>query len=282
MSVRVVTDSSSDMPRDVAEQYGISVIPQKIIFGTEELRGGVDITGDEFYRRVSSSPTLPTTSQASPGEFRELYESIAADADGIVSVHVSGALSGTVNSARSGGDQAEIECPVEVVDSMQAGMGTGLVAIAAARAANDGGDLGEVVSAAEDAASRCETYVLLDTLEYLQKGGRIGKARAMLATLLSIKPMIILREGIVDELGKERSHRKGMARLRRVTEDFAPLDELCVNYTTTPDEARAFADQLSSLLPEDKQPLLAQIGPAVGTYTGPSAIGISLLRSTAG
>ena len=282
MSVRVVTDSSSDMPRDVAEQYGISVIPQKIIFGTEELRGGVDITGDEFYRRVSSSPTLPTTSQASPGEFRELYESIAADADGIVSVHVSGALSGTVNSARSGGDQAEIECPVEVVDSMQAGMGTGLVAIAAARTANDGGDLGEVVRAAEDAASRCETYVLLDTLEYLQKGGRIGKARAMLATLLSIKPMIILREGIVDELGKERSHRKGMARLRRVTEDFAPLDELCVNYTTTPDEARAFADQLSSLLPEDKQPLLAQIGPAVGTYTGPSAIGISLLRSAAG
>lgn len=279
MSVRVVTDSSSDMPRDVAEQYGISVIPQKIIFGTEELRGGVDITGDEFYRRVSSSPTLPTTSQASPGEFRELYESIAADADGIVSVHVSGALSGTVNSARSGGDQAEIECPVEVVDSMQAGMGTGLVAIAAARAANDGGDLREVVSAAEDAASRCETYVLLDTLEYLRKGGRIGKARAMLATLLSIKPMIILREGIVDELGKERSHRKGMARLRRVTEDFAPLDELCVNYTTTPDEARAFADQLSSLLPENKEPLIAQIGPAVGTYTGPSAIGISLLRA---
>ncbi len=280
MTVRVVTDSSSDMPRDVAAQYGISVIPQKIIFGTEELRGGVDITGDEFYRRVSTSPTLPTTSQASPGEFKELYESIAGDADGIVSVHVSGALSGTVNSARSGGDQAEIDCPVEIVDSMQAGMGTGLVAIAAARAANDGGDLQAVVRAAEDAASRCETYVLLDTLEYLVKGGRVGKARAMVATLLKIKPMIILREGIVDELGKERSHRKGMARLRRVTEDFAPLDELCVNYTTTPDEARAFAGQLQSLLPEGKDPLIAQIGPAVGTYTGPSAIGISLLRAS--
>ena len=103
MTVKVVTDSSSDMPRDVAAQYGISVIPQKIIFGTEELRGGVDITADEFYRRVSTSSTLPTTSQASAGEFKELYESIAGDADGIVSVHVSGALSGTVNSARSGG-----------------------------------------------------------------------------------------------------------------------------------------------------------------------------------
>ena len=282
MSVKVVTDSTSDMPRAIAEQYGIRVIPQKVIFGTEELRDGVDITGDEFYRRVAGIPTLPTTSQASAGEFKELYESIGAGADGIVSVHVSAAVSGTVNSARSGGDQADISCRVEVVDSMQAGMGTGLVAIAAARVAREGGDLQQVVSAAEDAVSRCETYVLLDTLEYLQKGGRIGKARAMLATLLSIKPLIILRDGVVDELGKERSHRKGMARLRRVTEGFAPLEELCVNYTTTPDEARAFGGELQSLLPEGKQPLLAQIGPAVGTYTGPSAIGISLLRSSAG
>lgn len=282
MSVRVVTDSSADMPREVAEQYGISVIPQKIIFGTEELRGGVDITADEFYRRVANSPTLPTTSQASPGEFKELYESIANGADGIVSVHVSGGVSGTVNAARSGGNEAEIDCSVEVVDSMQAGMGTGLVAIAAAIAARNGGDLRQVVQAAEDAVGRCETYVLLDTLEYLQKGGRIGKARAMLATLLSIKPMIILRDGVVDELGKERSHRKGMARLQRVTAEFAPLAELCVNYTTTPDEARAFANQLKPLLPEGKEPLIAQIGPAVGTYTGPSAIGISLLRATSG
>ena len=282
MTVKVVTDSSSDMPRDVAEQYGISVIPQKVIFGTEELRGGVDITGDEFYQRVANSPTLPTTSQASPGEFRALYESIADGADGIVSVHVSGALSGTVNSARSGGDQAEIQCRVDVVDSMQAGMGTGLIAVAAAKVAQEGGDIQQVVGAAEDAIARCETFVLLDTLEYLQKGGRIGRARAMVATLLSIKPMIILKDGIVDELGKERSHRKGMARLQRVTEGFAPLDELCVTYTTTPDEARAFAGQLKPLLPDGKEPLIAQIGPAVGTYTGPSAIGVSLLRSAAG
>ncbi len=281
MTVKVVTDSTSDLPRELADRYGINVIPQKVIFGTEELRDGVDITGDEFYRRVSGSAVLPTTSQASPGEFRELYESIADGADGIVSVHVSSALSGTVDSARSGGEQADIGCGVEVIDSMQAGMGTGLVAVAAARAAMNGGDLQQVVSVAESAVDRSETYVLLDTLEYLQKGGRIGKARAMLATLLSIKPMIILREGIVDELGKERTHKKGVARLRRVTEDFAPLEELCVNYTTTPDEARAFAEQLQQLLPDGTEPLLAQIGPAVGTYTGPAALGVSLLRAEA-
>ena len=279
MTVKVVTDSTSDLPRELADRYGINVIPQKVIFGTEELRDGVDITGDEFYRRVSGSAVLPTTSQASPGEFRELYESIADGADGIVSVHVSAALSGTVDSARSGGEQADIGCSVEVIDSMQAGMGTGLVAVAAARAAMNGGDLQQVVSVAEGAVGRSETYVLLDTLEYLQKGGRIGKARAMLATLLSIKPMIILREGIVDELGKERTHKKGVARLRRVTEEFAPLEELCVNYTTTPDEARAFAEQLQQLLPDGTEPLLAQIGPAVGTYTGPAALGVSLLRA---
>ena len=279
MTVKVVTDSTSDLPRELADRYGINVIPQKVIFGTEELRDGVDITGDEFYRRVSGSAVLPTTSQASPGEFRELYESIADGADGIVSVHVSAALSGTVDSARSGGEQADTGCGVEVIDSMQAGMGTGLVAIAAAKAAMNGGDLRQVVSVAEGAVGRSETYVLLDTLEYLQKGGRIGKARAMLATLLSIKPMIILREGIVDELGKERTHKKGVARLRRVTEDFAPLEELCVNYTTTPDEARAFAEELQQLLPDGTEPLLAQIGPAVGTYTGPAALGVSLLRA---
>ncbi len=281
MSVKIVTDSTSDMPSDIADQFGISVIPQKVIFGTEELRDGIDITIDDFYRRLEASNTLPTTSQASPGEFKELYESIATGADAIVSVHVSAALSGTTNSARSGGQQANIECSVEVVDSRQAGMGAGLVAIAAARVAQSGGDLRQVVSAAEDAIERCETYVLLDTLEYLQKGGRIGKARAMLGTLLSIKPMIILRDGVVQELGKERTHRKGMVRLRRVTEEFAPLDELCVVHTTTPDEARAFAEQLRPLLPEGKEPLLAQIGSAVGTYTGPSALGVCLLRSAA-
>lgn len=282
MTVKIVTDSSADLPRDVAEQYGISVIPQKIIFGTEQLRGGVDITADEFYRRVSGSPTMPTTSQASPGEFKDLYESIADGADGIVSVHVSSEVSGTVNSAQSGANEANIACSVEVVDSRQASMGTGHVAIAAAKAARAGGDLQQVVAAANSAVSRCETYVLLDTLEYLQKGGRIGKARAMVATLLSVKPMIILRDGLVDELCRERSHRKGVARLRRVTDGFAPLDEMCVMYTTTPDEARVFSEQLQGLLPEGKRPLLAQIGPAVGTYTGPSALGVSLLRADAG
>ncbi len=279
MSVKVVTDSTSDIPRDVAEQYGISVIPQKIIFGTEELRGGVDITADEFYQRVSNSTTMPTTSQASAGEFKDLYESIAAGADGIVSVHVSSELSGTVNSARSGSAQANIGCSVEVVDSRQASMGTGLIAITAAKAARDGGDLQQVVSAAEDAVNRCETIALLDTLEYLQKGGRIGKARAMLATILSIKPMIILRNGIVDELGKERTHKKGVARLRRTIDEFSPLDELCIMYTTSSEEAQTFAGQMQSLLPDGKRPILAQIGPAVGVYVGPDALGVSLLRA---
>lgn len=278
MTIRVVTDSTSDLPRDVADEFGIAVIPQKVIFGDEELRENIDISGDEFYRRVSSSPNLPTTSQASAGEFKDLYESVADGANGIVSIHVSAALSGTVNSARSGADQADIGCSVEVVDSMMAGMGTGLIAIAAARAAQAGGNMQTVIAAAQGAVSRCETYVLLDTLEYLQKGGRIGKARAMVATLLSIKPLIILRDGIVDELGKERTHKKGMARLRRTTEEFGPLEDLSVNYTTTPDEAFNFATELQHLLPEGKQPFIAQIGPAVGTYTGPKALGIALLR----
>lgn len=279
MSVKVITDSTSDMPPEIAARLGISVIPQKVIFGTEELRDGVDITGDEFYRRLVSSAALPTTSQASVGEFVELYESVAPGADGIVSVHVSSGVSGTVNSAQQAAQQANIGCEVRVIDSLQASMATGLIAIEAAICANDGGDLAQVAECAQNAAARAELFVLMDTLEYLQKGGRIGKARATIGSLLKIKPMIILREGVVHELGKERTHRRGMQKLQSVAEDFAPLDDVCVLYSTTPDEARDLAAQLGALLPSDKEPIIAQIGPSVGVYAGPSTIGVAALRS---
>ncbi len=279
MNVKVVTDSTADLPAHIAAELGISVIPQKVIFGTNELRDGVDIGGDEFYERLVSGGVHPTTSQASAGEFKQLYESVAQGADAIVSVHVSSGVSGTVNSAQQGASEANIGCEVRVVDSQQASMGTGFVAMEAARAANVGGDVDQVIAAAQNAVERSELFVLMDTLEYLQKGGRIGKARAVLGSLLHIKPMIILRDGVVNELGKERTHRRGVARLRSVAADFAPLDEVCVMYTTTPDEAQQLANQLGALLPEGKEPFIAQVGPGVGVYAGPSCIGVAVLRS---
>lgn len=279
MNIRIVTDSTSDLPADIAADMGIAVIPQKIIFGAEELRDRVDITADEFYDRVSHMKTLPTTSQASVGEFVELYEDIGRDADAIVSVHVSSKLSGTLNSATQASEQANVNCDIRVIDSLSASMGTGLVAMAAAAKAREGASVDEVAKHAEQAVERTEIYVLLDTLEYLAKGGRIGNARAMIGSLLKVKPMIIIKDGVVDELGKERTHKRGVARLARVTNDFAPFEDVVIMHTTTPDEAREFGGQFQALLPQGKAPRIAQIGPAVGAYTGPHALGVALLRS---
>lgn len=279
MNIKVVADSTSDLPTDIVSELGITVIPQKVIFGTQEMREGVDIQADEYYRRVESMDTLPTTSQASVGEFIELYESIGQDADAIVSVHVSSLLSGTVNSATRAAEQADVDCPIHVVDSLTASMGAGLIAMEAAREAQRGSNLQQVLKRANQASERSEVFVLLDTLENLVKGGRIGKARAMIGSLLQIKPMIIVQEGVVNELGKERTHRKGKAKLLSVARDYAPLDEVFVMHTTTPEEASEFAKEFQSLLPSGKTPQIAQIGPAVGTYTGRSALGVALLRA---
>ena len=279
MPIKIVTDSSSDLPAAIAADLGISVIAQKVIFGAEELRDGVDITADKFYDRVSSMKTLPTTSQASVGEFVELYEEVGKDADAIVSVHVSSKLSGTYNSALQASEQANAGCEIRVVDSLSASMGSGLVAMAAAMKAREGASLDEVVRHAEQSIGRIEIYVMVDTLEYLAKGGRIGNARAMLGGLLKIKPLITIRDGVVDELGKERTHKRAVEKLARVTGDFAPLDEVVVMHATTPGEASEFAARMQSLLPEGKAPYIGQIGPSVGTYTGPAALGVALLRA---
>ena len=158
-------------------------------------------------------------------------------------------------------------------------MGLGMAALAAARSAADGGDFETVVQAARDAVGKCECFALLDTLEYLEKGGRIGKARALMGKLLRIKPMIILREGMVDELAKERTRKRAIARLRTVARDFAPIKEMAVVYSGEPASAIALADDLKDLLPEGREPMLTQFGPVIGTYTGLGALGIGLLKA---
>ena len=197
-----------------------------------------------------------------------------------MSVHVSGKLSGTMNSATQGANQADAGCPIEVLDTRQASMGSGLAAIAAARAAMGGAGLEETADAARSAIARSQCFALLDTLEYLIKGGRIGKARGALGKLLRIKPMIILRDGEVNDLAKERTHARAIARLRRTAEEYAPLAAAAVMYSTDPDEARSLAADLAPLLAEGADaPMTARFGPALGTYVGPNSLGITLLSA---
>ena len=282
MAVKIVTDSTADLPSDVVSELGITVVPANVRFGNDDYKDGVDLSADEFFDKLLNGPDFPTTSQPSIGEFKDAYERVAAQdgVDGIVSVHVSGKLSGTMNSATQGANQAAVDCPIEVLDTRQASMGSGLAAIAAARAAQGGAGAEETADAARSAIARSQCFALLDTLEYLIKGGRIGKARGAIGKLLRIKPMIILRDGEVNDLAKERTHQRAIARLRRTAEEYAPLAAAAVMYSTEPDEARALANDLAPLLAEGADaPMTARFGPALGTYVGPNSLGITLLSA---
>ncbi len=279
MAIAVVTDSASDLPVDLANELGISVIPCNVHFGVEDFKDRVDLDSDEFYDRLIDGDVFPKTSQPSPGDFVDLYQSVAKDADGIVSVHVSSKLSGTYNSAIQAKEMAEVDCQIEVVDSYQACMGQGVVAVAAARVAAAGGGISEVTVAAKNAVGRAQLVFLLATLEYLEKGGRIGKASAFLGGILRIKPLIKVTDGEVHGLSRARSMTQAMNKLTGEAEAYAPLEEACVIYTTTPDEAEEFAESIGSLMVEGATPLVTRAGPTIGTYAGPGALGIGFLQA---
>ena len=281
MAVRIVTDSTSDIPADLARSLGVTVVAQNVHFGTETFKDNVTITPDEFYSKLVNSPALPKTSQASPGEFKEAYDRLGAGADGIVSLHVSSKLSGTCNSARLGAAQSSATCPIEVIDSAQASMALGQVVVASAEAANRGASYHEVVSEARDAVARAQCFCVFETLEYLQKGGRIGKAQGLLGSVLNIKPMVIVRNGEVAPLGKARTFQRILVQMEETARGFAPVEALAVMYSTTPEVARRVADNLKDMVKPGAEPLITRFSPALGVYAGPGAIGIALLQSSA-
>ena len=282
MAIKVVTDSTSDLPADVAESLGIEVVPLNVHFGSDVYKDRVNLMPDTFYDKLINGDVLPTTSQPSVGEFIDVYERLGSDADGIVSVHISEKLSGTMNSARLASQQANADCPIEVVDTFQVSMGVGICAMEAAEVANSDGDMNQVILAARNAVTRSQCFFMLETLEFLQKGGRIGKAQALIGNLLKIRPMLILQEGEVHPLGRERTRRKGIAKLVDTVAELAPISGLAVMYSTGPDEALTLAQNVSKFMIEGREPMMLQIGPVIGTYAGPDTLGIALISAKSG
>jgi len=282
MAIKVVTDSTSDLPADVAESLGIEVVPLNVHFGSDVYKDRVNLMPDAFYDKLINGDVLPTTSQPSVGEFIDVYERLGSDADGIVSVHISEKLSGTMNSARLASQQANADCPIEVVDTFQVSMGVGICAMEAAEVANSGGNMNQVILAARNAVTRSQCFFMLETLEFLQKGGRIGKAQALIGNLLKIRPMLMLQEGEVHPLGRERTRRKGISKLVDTVEELAPISGLAVMYSTGPDEAQTLAQNVSKFMIEGREPMMLQIGPVIGTYAGPDTLGIALISAKSG
>ncbi|MCX8214958.1 MAG: DegV family protein [SAR202 cluster bacterium] len=278
MVVKVVTDSTSDLPADYAKALDVTIVPLNVSFGTETFKDNVTITADDFYQRLTTATVLPTTSQPSPGDFVEVYDRLGEDAEGIVSIHLSSKESGTHNSAVQAQGMTKANCPIDVVDSEQFSMGLGMIVIKSAEAAARGASVEEVAAIARNAIGLSQCVASFDTLEYLERGGRIGKAKALVGSLLKLKPAIIIRDGQVHELGKTRTLVKSIAQLKDAARSFAPVEALCVLHSTTPDVAAKIAADLSDLLPEGTEPFVARFGPVIGTYTGPGALGIGLIR----
>ena len=281
MTVKVITDSTADLPPALAEELGITVVPLNVHFGTEVYRDGVEITADEFYRRLVTASRLPTTSQPTPGDFLSAYDEMGQTTDEILSVHISAKLSGTMNSATQAREEYGGESRIEIIDSLQGSMGLGMLAIAAAEAARRGGSLDDVVTETRAAIPKVGFIGLVDTLEYLEKGGRIGKAQAFVGSLLRIKPLLTIRDGEAHPLERARTRAKGVDRMCELVQAEMPLKDLAVVYTTTPDEARALAQRLQSFLPQGEV-ILSQVGPVVGTYLGPGVLGVAFRKQSEG
>ena len=275
MAVRIVTDSTCDMPPALAEELGIVVVPANVVINDETYRDGVDIMPDEFYRHLLSDSRLPTTSQPSVGTFQAAYQEVLDQGDEIVSVHVSSKLSGTVNSAEQAKGSLGDSAPIEIIDSQGASIALTLMLVGAAEAARQAGSREEVTARVRQDIGRTSAVFALDTLEYLQKGGRVGKAQAFVGSLLSVKPILTLVDGEVHPLERPRNHQRAMRRLAEMTREKAPAARLGVIYSTDEQWAAELRTSLSDLLPED-QIITARFGPALGTYVGPRAVGVAL------
>jgi DegV family protein with EDD domain len=272
--VRIVTDSASDLTDEEVDTHGIDVVPLTIRFGDDEYEDRTELTAERFYELMASSDALPETAAPSPGKFEAAFRRQAADgADAIVCINLSGALSATLQSAQNAAKALEGELDVRVVDSRSITSGLGALVVAAAEAAAAGRSADDVVALVEDMSDRTRIFGTLDTLENLKKGGRVGGAQALLGSLLSIKPVVDLSDGVVEEAGKARTRRKALEQLRDKVFAQPAVEHLSITHGFAPE-----VDEMLDLLApryERSEIRIRTIGPVIGTHGGPRVIGVT-------
>ena len=278
MTVKIVTDSLSDITSDLAQELGVTIVPLTVNFGRESFLDRITITTDEFYRRLSNDPIWPTTTQPPPGEFAGVYNKLAKETDEILVVTVSKKLSGTYDSALNARDMVQGKCRVEVINSMTVVMGLGLIVIAAAKAAKAGANLDKLVALVNRCIPKSHAIMYFDTLKYLAKGGRIGKAQGLVGSLLSVKPILTIKDGEVSPVTRVRSRAAGMDYLYKFVSGFKNIAELAVEHATTPDEADKLVKRLAAIFPVERI-YRSTVSPVIGTYAGPNVLSVSLLEA---
>ncbi len=278
MAVKIVTDTLSDITSDLAEELGVTVVPLYVRFGEKIYRDRVEITSEEFYRRLVTESKLPSTTQPTPNDFIQVYDRLAKETDEILVIVVSSKLSGTYQSATQAKQMLKAKCRVEVIDSLKVAMGMGLIVIAVANAVKAGANLDEAADITRRAIGRSHLIAYFDTLKYLAKGGRIGKAQGLLGSMLSVKPILTVREGEMAPMTRVRSLHAGLDYLYNFATGFPAIEGLAVEHATTPDDADKLVERLSSVVPRESI-YRSVISPVIGTYSGPNALAVTVLET---
>jgi len=276
MTVRIVTDSSADLPAELVQQHQITVLPCYVVVDDQTLKDGVDIQADDFYRRLQAGGPTPTTAQPTVADFQAVYQDLTSQGDQVVSIHVSGKLSGTLNSAEQAKGSLYGEA-VEIIDSRLAAMPLGLVVLEAAALAAEGGSYQEVAEKVRQGLDLHHGLFALDTLEFLQKGGRIGKAQAFLGSVLNVKPILRLHEGEAHPVERPRNRERALHRLVELVKELGPVRRMAVIHSTDAERMAVLKQELIGLLPAD-QIIEARFGSTLGTYIGPDALGVAITQ----
>jgi len=276
VAVGIVTDSVADLSPRMVKELGISMIPLSVRFGDEVYRDGIDITPDQFYEKLKTSKVFPNTSVPSPADFIQVYDKLAEKTDQILVILVSARLSATYEVARQSVAMMKRKCRVELLDSETATMTEGFIVMKAAEAAKSGANLDEVIEVARQTIPRVDFRAAFDTLEYLRRGGRIGRAQAFLGTMLRINPIISLKDGLVEPAGRTRSRAKAIDRLYEFAAGYANIEEMAVEDTACPEEAEALVERLGAIFPKERI-RRSRMTPVIGTHTGPGLLLVAVM-----
>lgn len=276
MALRIITDSLSDITGSLVDELGISVVPVYVRFGEQVYKDRIEITTDEFYYKLTHDSIWPSTTQPTPNDFLEVYKRLAEESNEILVISLSSKLSGTYESALAAKRMMSTDCRIEVIDSMTVVMGLGLIVIAANKLAKNGAGLDEVVEKVRRDMSRSHAIMFFDTLKYLAKGGRIGRAQGLLGSLLQIKPILTMREGEVAPLTRVRSRQAGLDYLYNFVAGFSHIEEMSVEHATTPEDADILVERLSAVFPRERI-YRSTVSPVIGTYVGPHVLSVAVL-----
>jgi len=276
MAVKVVTDSVADLPSQVVEELGITVVPLNVRFGEEVYRDGIDLTAEQFYHKLKQSKILPLTSVPSLAAFTEAYDKLAEGTDEILVITLSSRLSGTYDVALESRGLMKRKCRVEVVDSKWAVMAEGFMVMAAARAAQAGANVDDVLDITHRNIERVDLRAAFDTLDYLKRGGRIGAAQAFLGSMLKINPIIRLRDGVVVPAGRTRSRSMAIDNLYKFATSYSHIEEMAVENAACPDDAELLVERLGSKFPKERI-FRTRTTPVISTHTGPGLLMVSVL-----